>query len=96
MHSFARHRHSEAGKASAKETKGLIGSGGWHYDTDSYEPCHRCAVSPGRNLRPMRAWCAQTAPVLLLMHLFIPGIIARRSKHSWVSRTFDDSETCPS
>jgi ubiquinone/menaquinone biosynthesis C-methylase UbiE len=32
MHSFARHRHSEAGKASAKETKGLIGSGGWRYD----------------------------------------------------------------
>ncbi len=32
MHSFARHRHSSAGKASAKETKGLIGSGGWRYD----------------------------------------------------------------
>jgi len=32
MHSFARHRHREAGKASAMETKGLIGSGGWHYD----------------------------------------------------------------
>jgi len=32
MHSFARHRHSEAGEASAKETKGLIGSGGWRYD----------------------------------------------------------------
>jgi ubiquinone/menaquinone biosynthesis C-methylase UbiE len=32
MHSFARHRHREAGKASATETKGLIGSGGWHYD----------------------------------------------------------------
>jgi ubiquinone/menaquinone biosynthesis C-methylase UbiE len=32
MHSFARHRHSEAGKASAKETKGLILNGGWRYD----------------------------------------------------------------
>jgi ubiquinone/menaquinone biosynthesis C-methylase UbiE len=32
MHSFARHRHSSAGKASAKETKGLIGSGGWRHD----------------------------------------------------------------
>ncbi len=32
MHSFARHRHSEASKASATETKGLIGSGGWRYD----------------------------------------------------------------
>src|SRR5437870_12793768 len=32
MHSFARHRHSEASKASAKETKGLILKGGWRYD----------------------------------------------------------------
>src|SRR5260370_3616819 len=34
-HSFARHRHSSAGKTSAKETKGtkgLILSGGWRYD----------------------------------------------------------------
>jgi ubiquinone/menaquinone biosynthesis C-methylase UbiE len=30
--SFARHRHGTAGKTSAKETKGLIGSGGWRYD----------------------------------------------------------------
>jgi ubiquinone/menaquinone biosynthesis C-methylase UbiE len=32
MHSFTRHRHSSAGKASAKETKGLILNGGWRYD----------------------------------------------------------------
>ena len=32
MHSFARHRHSSAGKASAKETKGLILNRGWRYD----------------------------------------------------------------
>jgi ubiquinone/menaquinone biosynthesis C-methylase UbiE len=32
MHSFARHFHSFAGKTSAKETKGLMGSGGWRYD----------------------------------------------------------------
>jgi ubiquinone/menaquinone biosynthesis C-methylase UbiE len=32
MHSFARHRLSEAGKTSATETKGLMGSGGWRYD----------------------------------------------------------------
>jgi ubiquinone/menaquinone biosynthesis C-methylase UbiE len=32
MHSFTRHRHSEASKASAKETKGLILTGGWRYD----------------------------------------------------------------
>ncbi len=32
MHSFARHRHGSAGKASAKETGGLILSGGWRYD----------------------------------------------------------------
>lgn len=32
MHSFARHRHSKSGKASAKQTKGLILNGGWRYD----------------------------------------------------------------
>ena len=32
MHSFARRLHSSSGDASAKETKGLIGSGGWRYD----------------------------------------------------------------
>jgi ubiquinone/menaquinone biosynthesis C-methylase UbiE len=32
MHSFARHRHNSAGKAPAKETKGLVLSGGWRYD----------------------------------------------------------------
>jgi ubiquinone/menaquinone biosynthesis C-methylase UbiE len=32
MHSFTRHRHSKTGEATTKETKGLIGSGGWRYD----------------------------------------------------------------
>jgi ubiquinone/menaquinone biosynthesis C-methylase UbiE len=32
MHSFVRHLHSNAGETSAKETKGLIGSGGWRHD----------------------------------------------------------------
>ncbi len=32
MHSFARHRHSDAGEAQAKETKGLILNQGWRYD----------------------------------------------------------------
>ena len=32
MHSFARHRPRRASKASAKETKGLVLNGGWHYD----------------------------------------------------------------
>src|ERR1700688_3421125 len=32
MHSFSHHRHHSAGEASDKETKGLIGSGGWRYD----------------------------------------------------------------
>jgi ubiquinone/menaquinone biosynthesis C-methylase UbiE len=32
MHSFARHRHNSEGKAPAKETKGLVLSGGWRYD----------------------------------------------------------------
>ncbi len=32
MHSFARHHHSEASKASTKETKGLVLNQGWRYD----------------------------------------------------------------
>ncbi|MHB8599896.1 MAG: class I SAM-dependent methyltransferase [Ktedonobacteraceae bacterium] len=32
MHSFSQHRHRSAGDESDKETKGLIGSGGWRYD----------------------------------------------------------------
>lgn len=32
MHSFSHHRHRSAGEALDKETKGLIGSGGWRYD----------------------------------------------------------------
>jgi ubiquinone/menaquinone biosynthesis C-methylase UbiE len=32
MHSFAHHRHSSAGEASAKETQGRILNLGWHYD----------------------------------------------------------------
>ena len=32
MHSFARRLHGSKGEASAKETKGLILSGGWRYD----------------------------------------------------------------
>lgn len=32
MHSFSHHRHHSAGEAADKETKGLIGSGGWRYD----------------------------------------------------------------
>src|SRR5262249_45300333 len=32
MHSFARHRHSQSGKASAIETKGLVLNQGWRYD----------------------------------------------------------------
>ncbi|GHO56865.1 class I SAM-dependent methyltransferase [Ktedonobacter robiniae] len=32
MHSFSQHRHRTAGEASDKETKGLVGSGGWRYD----------------------------------------------------------------
>ena len=32
MHSFARHLHSDAGEAQAKETKGLILNQGWRYD----------------------------------------------------------------
>lgn len=46
MHSFARHLHRSAGKSSTKETKGLIGSGGWRYDlmgwlVDTFLFCHQ-------------------------------------------------------
>ena len=56
----------------------------WH-DTDSYESCLLCAVSPGIKLGSTRQRCAQSAPVLLLIHLFIPRIIARRSNSSYES-----------
>lgn len=32
MHAFSHHRHRSADDESDKETKGLIGRGGWHYD----------------------------------------------------------------
>jgi len=32
MHSFSHHRHRSAGDESDRETKGLMGSGGWRYD----------------------------------------------------------------
>ena len=32
MHSFSQHRHHTVGDESDKETKGLIGRGGWRYD----------------------------------------------------------------
>ena len=62
MHSFARHRHREAGKASAKETKGLVGSGGWHYDL--MEWCLDISVFRGqvRQLRQRTANLAHMQP----------------------------------
>ena len=54
-------------------------------DTDSYKPCLPCAVSSGIKLVPMWQRCAQNKPVLLFMHLFVPGIIAHRSKLSYES-----------
>ena len=36
MHSFARHRHSSAGETTAKETTGLVLSGGWRYDLGAW------------------------------------------------------------
>jgi ubiquinone/menaquinone biosynthesis C-methylase UbiE len=32
MHSFARHRHGQSGKAQTNETEGLVLGGGWRYD----------------------------------------------------------------
>ena len=45
-------------------------------DTDSYESCLACAVSSGTKSGRMESMDAQRALVFLLLHLFLPGIIA--------------------
>src|SRR6266516_5902297 len=62
MHSFARHRHSSASKASAKETKGLVLNQGWRYDL--MEQFHDTFSFRGkfRELRQRTANLAQLQP----------------------------------
>ncbi len=62
MHSFARHRHSSAGKASAKETKGLIESGGWRYDLTGWFHDTFSFHGQWRKLRQRTATLARIQP----------------------------------
>jgi hypothetical protein len=36
MHSFARHRHNKASRATARETRGLVLNQGWRYDPTAW------------------------------------------------------------
>src|SRR5260370_24412921 len=62
MHSFARHRHSSAGKVSAKETKGLILNGGWRYDLTGWFCDTFLFRGQVRKLRQRTAKLAQLQP----------------------------------
>jgi len=62
MHSFTRHRHSEAGKASAKETKGLILNGGWRYDLHGWFIDTFMFRGQGRELRQRAVTLARVQP----------------------------------
>src|SRR5260370_29110342 len=62
MHSFARHRHSSAGKVSAKETKGLILNGGWRYDLTGWFCDTFLFRGQARKLRQRTAKLAQLQP----------------------------------
>ncbi len=62
MHSFARHRHSEASKASATETKGLILKGGWRYDLMEWFIDTFMFRSQVRELRQRTATLARMQP----------------------------------
>jgi ubiquinone/menaquinone biosynthesis C-methylase UbiE len=62
MHSFARHRHNSASEASAKETKGLIGSGGWRYDLMGWFHDTFSFRGKFRELRQKTATLAQLQP----------------------------------
>ncbi|HEX8032556.1 MAG TPA: methyltransferase domain-containing protein, partial [Ktedonobacterales bacterium] len=62
MHSFARHRHSAAGNAPAKETKGLILTGGWRYDLHVWLIDTFWFRGKGRELRQRAATLARLHP----------------------------------
>jgi ubiquinone/menaquinone biosynthesis C-methylase UbiE len=62
MYSFAHHHHSRSGAASAKETKGLILTGGWRYDLHGwfFDTC--LFRGKGRELRQRTAALARLHP----------------------------------
>ena len=62
MHSFSPHRHRSAGEASDKETKGLIGSGGWRYDLMGWFIDTFVFRGRWRELRQRTATLAQLQP----------------------------------
>jgi ubiquinone/menaquinone biosynthesis C-methylase UbiE len=62
IHSFTRHRHSAAGKAPAKETKGLILKGGWRYDLHGWLNDTIWFRGQGRELRQRVATLASMRP----------------------------------
>src|SRR5215471_11873403 len=62
MHAFARHRQSDEGEASAKETKGLILNGGWRYDLVEWFHDTFSFRGPFRELRQRIATLARIQP----------------------------------
>lgn len=62
MHSFIRHRHSTAPKASAKATRGLILQGGWRYDLHGWFLDICLFHGKGRALRQRTATLARLQP----------------------------------
>ncbi|MGZ6392466.1 MAG: hypothetical protein ACXWQZ_24780, partial [Ktedonobacterales bacterium] len=62
MHSFEHHRHSAAGKAPAKETKGLILKGGWRYDLHGWLTDTFSFHGQGRELRQRAIALARLQP----------------------------------
>jgi ubiquinone/menaquinone biosynthesis C-methylase UbiE len=62
MHLFARHRHSSASEASAKETNGLMLKGGWRYDLHGWLIDTFMFRGQGRALRQRAATLARLRP----------------------------------
>jgi len=62
MHAFSPHRHHSAGEASDKETKGLLGSGGWRYDLHEWLTDIFVFRGKVRELRQKTANLAQLQP----------------------------------
>jgi ubiquinone/menaquinone biosynthesis C-methylase UbiE len=67
MHSFARHRHGEASRASGKETKGLILNRGWRYDLEIWFCDTFVFHGQSRELRQRTANLAQLQPGELVL-----------------------------
>lgn len=62
MHPSSRHQHSSVGKAPAKETKGLILTGGWRYDLHGWITDIFSFRGQGRKLRQRTVALARLQP----------------------------------